>query len=166
MGNSAPAGHTTGKRGYESGVRDYRREGGERLGVLLAKDVGFRNSVRGTNSVSTKSIAAKGLDNVPNAQRVPGLTVAARTWGALAAIRQAFRLPEAASTATVSGCRSSVREMTGNRRARTQTIATASILVLCLGLRRDTVQRNRHSHIAATVTASQARLRVVSIGSC
>jgi hypothetical protein len=42
-------------------------------------------------------------------------------------------------------------------------MATASILVLCLGFRRDVVQRNRHSKIAATVTASQTRLRMVSI---
>ena len=83
----------------------------------------------------------------------------------LATRRQAFRLPEAASTATVSGCRSSVREMTGKRSARTQTMATASILVLCRGFRRDTIQRNRHSQMAATVIASQTRLRKVSIGS-
>jgi hypothetical protein len=56
--------------------------------------------------------------------------------------------------------------MTGNRSARMQTMATASILVLCLGFRRETVQRNRHSHIAATVTASQTRLSSVSIVSC
>jgi hypothetical protein len=42
-------------------------------------------------------------------------------------------------------------------------MATASILVLCLGFRRDTIHRNRHSQIAATVTASQTRLRKVSI---
>jgi len=45
-------------------------------------------------------------------------------------------------------------------------MATASILVLCLGFCRDTVQRNRHSQTAATVIASQTRLRSVSIGSC
>ena len=45
-------------------------------------------------------------------------------------------------------------------------MATASILALCLGFSRDTIQRNRHSQIAATVTASQTRLRKVSIGSC
>jgi hypothetical protein len=42
-------------------------------------------------------------------------------------------------------------------------MATASILVLCLGFCRDTIQWNRHSQIAATVTASQTRLRKVSI---
>jgi len=45
-------------------------------------------------------------------------------------------------------------------------MATASILVLCRGFRRDTIQRNRHSQMAATVIASQTRLRKVSIGSC
>jgi hypothetical protein len=147
-------------------VRDYRREGGDRPRELLAKELGSCNLASGAISAIVKLTPAKGLEIMPTAKRVPELTVAARTWGALAAIRQAFRLPEAASTATVSGCRSSVREMTGNRRDRTQTIATASILVLCRGSRRDTVQRNRHSQIAATVTASQTRLRIVSIGSC
>jgi len=113
-----------------------------------------------------KLTAAIGLEFIPKTDWVPEPTVADRTWEALAAIRQALRLPEAASTATVSGCRSSVREMTGNRSARMQTMATASILVLCLGFRRETVQRNRHSHIAATVTASQTRLSSVSIVSC
>jgi hypothetical protein len=54
--------------------------------------------------------------------------------------------------------------MTGNRRAKTQTMTTASSLVLCLRFRGDTVQRNRQSQIAAQVTASQTRLRIVSIG--
>jgi hypothetical protein len=103
---------------------------------------------------------------IPTAKCVPVLRVVAPIWGAQAAIRQAFRLPEAASTATISGCKSSVREMTGNRRARKQTIETASILVLCLGFCRETVQRNRHRQTAATVTTSQTRLRIVSIGSC
>jgi hypothetical protein len=44
-------------------------------------------------------------------------------------------------------------------------MATASTLLLCLGFRRDTAQRNRHSQTEATVTASQTRLRSVSIGS-
>jgi len=44
-------------------------------------------------------------------------------------------------------------------------MATASILVLCRGFRRDTIQRNRHSQMAATVIASQRTLRKVSIGS-
>ena len=114
-------------------------------------------------SAIVRLIAEKGLEIIPIAKCAPELIVAARTWGALAAIRHAFRLPEAASTATVSGCRSSVREMTGNRRARTQTMATASVLELCLGFRRDPIQWNRHSQIAATVTASQTRLRKVSI---
>ena len=113
-----------------------------------------------------KSTAAKGLEIVPSAKCIAELNVAARTCGALAAIRQAFRLPEAASTATVSGCKSSVSEMTGNRSANTQTMATASILVLCVGFRRDVAQRHRHSQIAATVTASHTRLRIVSIASC
>jgi hypothetical protein len=112
-----------------------------------------------------KFATVKELEIIPTAKCFPELRVVARTCGALAAIRQAFRLPEAASTATISGCKSSVREITGKRRARIQTIATASILVLCLGFRRDTVQWNRHSQIAATVTASQTRLRSVSIGS-
>jgi hypothetical protein len=108
-------------------------------------------------------IAKNGLEIIPTAKCVPELTAVDRTWGELAAIRHAFRLPEAASTATVSGCRSSVREMTGNRRAKAQTMATASILVLCLGFRRDVVQRNRHSQTATTVTTSHTRLRKVSI---
>jgi hypothetical protein len=83
----------------------------------------------------------------------------------LATSKQWFRLLETVSAGTISGWRSSVSEMTGKSRARTLTIATASILVLCLGFRRDTVQWNRHSQIAATVTASQTRLRSVSIGS-
>jgi hypothetical protein len=149
--------------GDESGVSDYRREGGERPRELLAKEPRSYNLARLGISAIAKLTAAKGLGMIPTARCAPELDVAARTWGALAAIRHAFRLPEAASTATVSGCRSSVREMTGNRRARTQTMATASILVLCLGFRRDVVQRNRQSQIAATVTASQTRLRKVSI---
>jgi hypothetical protein len=106
-----------------------------------------------------------GLEIIPSIKCVRERNAAARTGGALAAIRQAFRFPEAASTATVSGCRSSVREMTGNRRARRQTMATASILLLCLGFCREPAQRNRHSQTEATVTASQTRLRSVSIGS-
>lgn len=81
-------------------------------------------------SVADKCTAAKGLEIVPGAECAPEFNVAARTWEALAAMRHAFRLPEAASTTAVSGCRSSVREMTGNRRARKQTMAAASILVL------------------------------------
>src|ERR1700733_1154234 len=81
----------------------------------------------------------------------------------LAAIRQAFRLPDAASTATVSGCKSSVSEMTGKRSASTQTIATASNLAPCPGEGRDAAQRNRHSQRAARVTTSQIRLRIDSI---
>lgn len=42
-------------------------------------------------------------------------------------------------------------------------MAAASILVLCLGSRRDTFQRNRHSQMAARVIANQTRLRKVSI---
>jgi len=53
--------------------------------------------------------------------------------------------------------------MTGNNKAKTQTIATISVRELCLGFCRDTLQRNRHSQIAATVTASQIRFRIVSI---
>jgi len=45
-------------------------------------------------------------------------------------------------------------------------MATDSILALCLGFSRDTIQRNRHSQMAATVIASQRTLRKVSIGSC
>jgi hypothetical protein len=149
--------------GDESGLRDYRREGGERPRELLAKEPGSYNLARVEISAIVKLNAAKGLEVIPSAMCAPELSVAARTWGALAAIRHAFRLPDAASTATVSGCRSSVSEMTGNRRARTQTMATASIRVLCLGFRRDAVQRNRQSQIAAMVTASQTRLRKVSI---
>jgi hypothetical protein len=166
IGSDALPGHTWGKPGSESAMCDYSREGGDRPEELLAKEPGLFNLDCITNSVTTKFVTAKGLEIVPTARCVPGLRVVARTWGALAAIRQAFRLPEAASTATISGCRSSVSEMTGNRRARTQTIATASILVLCLGYCLDTVQRNLHSQIAATVTASQTRLRIVSIVSC
>src|SRR5271169_2663383 len=151
--------------GDESGVSDYRREGGERPRELLAKEPGSCNLARVQISAFAKLTAAKGLEIIPIARCAPELKVAVQTWGALAAIRHAFRLPEAASTATVSGCKSSVREMTGNRRARAQTMATASILVLYLRFRRDTVQRNRHSQIAATVTASQTRLRIVSMGS-
>jgi hypothetical protein len=156
---------TNRESGDENGVRGYRREGGERPREPLAKEAGSYNFARLEISAIAKLTAAKGLGMIPIARCAPELDVAARTWGALAAIRHAFRLPEAASTATVSGCRSSVREMTGNRRARTQTMATASIRVLCLGFRRDVVQRNCHSQIAATVTASQTRLRKVSISS-
>lgn len=119
----------------------------------------------GKISVNVRPIPAKGIEIMASIKCDPGLKVAVRDWGALAAIKQAFRLPEAASTATVSGCKSSVREMTGKRSARTQTMATASILVLWLGFRRDAAQRNRQSQIAATVTASQTRLRIVSIDS-
>ena len=83
------------------------------------------------NSENIQLTAAMRLEVIPTINCVPEPTVADRTWEALAAIRQALRLPEAASTATVSGCRSSVREMTGNRRAKKQTMAAASILVLC-----------------------------------
>lgn len=44
-------------------------------------------------------------------------------------------------------------------------MATASILALYLGFSRDPAQRNRHTQIAAKVTASQTRLRNVSIDS-
>ena len=101
----------------------------------------------------------------PIVRCVIGLWVAAFTCGALAAIRQAFRLPDAASTAMVSGCKSSVREMTGNSSARMQTIAAASIVVLWRGFLRETIHRNRHSQTAARVIASQTRFRKVSIDS-
>lgn len=42
-------------------------------------------------------------------------------------------------------------------------MATASVFVLCLGTWREPIQRKRHTQIAITVTASQTRLRVVSI---
>jgi hypothetical protein len=84
----------------------------------------------GKISVNVRPIPAKGIEIMPSIKCDPELEFAVRVQGALAAIRQAFRFPEAASTATVSGCKSSVREMTGNRSARTQTMATASILVL------------------------------------
>jgi hypothetical protein len=145
---------------------DYKIEGGERPRETLTRELESCSLIRAEISEYVRSTAAKDLEIVPGVKCDPSpLNVAARMWGALAAIRQAFRLPEAASTATVSGCRSSVREITGNRSARTQTMATASILVLCLGFCRDTVQRNRHSQIAATVMASQTRLRIVSISS-
>ncbi len=80
----------------------------------------------------TQFAAAKGLEISPTVKCFPTLIVAVRMWGQLAAIRQAFRLPEAESSATVSGCRSSVREITGNRSAKTQTIATDSRRMLCL----------------------------------
>jgi len=166
MGNDALPGQNSGLQGNKSGVLDYRREGGDRPAELLAKEPGPYGLERGIISAIDKLTPSNCLEMTPTANRVPEFTVAARRWGALAAIRHAFRLPEAASTAKISGCRSSVREITGNRRARTQTIATASILVLCLGFRRDKVQRYRHSQTAATETASQTRLRKVStIGS-
>lgn len=140
--------------------------GGDRPRQISAKLLVLSDLVLAEISEANKSSAAKDLDIVPNAKCGHELNVAARTKGALAAIKQAFRLPEAASTAIVSGCRSSVRDITGNRRARTQTMAAASILVLCDGLCLEAAQRHRHSHIAATVTASQTRLRIVSIDSC
>ena len=77
--------------------------------------------------------------------------------------RQAFRFPEEASTATISGCKSSVREITGNKSARAQTIATVSRKTRARGFRRDTSQRNRQSHSAASVMISHNKLRIVSV---
>ena len=121
------------------------------------------NRASARNFVTTRFAASKGLEIIPTVKCFPNLMVTFRTCGWLAAIRHAFRLPEDASTATVSGCRSSVREMTGKRSAKTQTIAIDSIRKLCLRFSRDTLQRNRHSQTAAMVTATQMRLRIVSI---
>jgi hypothetical protein len=137
--------------------------GGDRPRELPTVELVLSKLASARNSVMTKFAAAKGLEISPTVKCFPNLIVAVRMWGQLAAIRHAFRLPEAASTATVSGCRSSVREMTGNRRASTQTIAIDCIRMLCLGFSRDTLQRNRHSQTAAMVTSSQIRLSVVSI---
>jgi hypothetical protein len=81
-------------------------------------------------SATDKVTEARGLEITPGVECVPGFNVATRKWEALAAIRHAFRLPEAASTTAVSGCRSSVREITGKRRATKQTMAAPCILVL------------------------------------
>lgn len=151
--------------GKINGGIDYRREGGARPREVRAEETGSLSLERRRISSTAEPTLADGLGMIPKAQCALEPIVEAPTCGALVASRHAFRLPEAASITRISGCRSSVREMTGNRRARTQTMATASILLLCLGFCRDTVQRNRHSQIAAKVMASQIRLRIVSIGS-
>lgn len=111
-----------------------------------------------------KLLATTGLLRIATAKCALAATGAGSNRGALAAIRQAFRLPEAASTTTISGCRSSVSDMTGKKMARTQTIATDSIFLPCFDSIREPLQRNRHTQKAATVMASQIRLRSVSIG--
>jgi hypothetical protein len=90
-----------------------------------------------------------------------GITCGVRV--APATMRQQFRFPEEASTATISGCKSSVREITGNKSARAQTIATVSRKTRARGFRRDTNQRKRQSQRAASVTINQSKLRIVSI---
>jgi hypothetical protein len=152
--------------GKMSGGGDYRREGGARPRKVLAEEVVSSSFARRRISSTAEPTLADGLGMIPKAQCALEPIVEAPTWGTLVASRHAFRLPEAASTTRISGCRSSVREMTGNRRATKQTMATASILLLCLGFCRDTVQRNRHSQITARVTANQTRLRRVSMDSC
>ena len=137
--------------------------GGERPRELPTIELNSSKWAWARNSEMTKFAASKGLEINPTVKCFPNLIVAFRTCGELTAIRHALRLPEDASTATVSGCRSSVREMTGNRSSNTQTIATDSIRMLCRRFSRDTLQRNRHSQTAAMVTATQMRLRVVSI---
>lgn len=152
--------------GKMNGGSDYRREGGARPREVLAEETGSLTLARSRISSTAEPTLADGLGMIPNVQCALEPRVEAPTWGALIASRHAFRLPEAASTTRISGCRSSVREMTGNRSARTQTMATASILLVCVGFCRDTVQRNRHSQITARVIASQTRLRRVSMISC
>lgn len=132
-GSGTHPGCTSGSQGKANGVLGYRRDGGDRPEELLAKDPGWYKFESDTNSIGIKVDTGYGRETIPTAKCVPACSVAARTCGALAAIRQALRLPEAASTATVSGCKSSVREITGNRRATTQSMATASILGLCFG---------------------------------
>ena len=156
----------SGVGGNKIGICDYRRMGGDRPAEVFPKESGSNGLDKGAIAALDRFIPASGVEMTPTAVLIPELTVAARTCGALAAIRQAFRLPEAASTAMISGCKSSVREITGNRRARAQTIATASIFVLCRGSRRDKVQRYRHSQTAPKDTTSQAILSSASnIGS-
>jgi hypothetical protein len=87
-------------------------------------------------------------------------------WGvrvAPATIRQAFRFPDDASTATISGCKSSVREITGNNSASVHPIATDSRKTRARGFGRDTSQRKRQIQRAASARTSQSKLRSVSI---
>jgi hypothetical protein len=152
--------------GKMNGGGDYSMEGGARPREVLVGETVASNLTRRRISSTAEPTLADGLGMIPKAQCALDPMVEAPTWGTLVARRHAFRLPEAASTTRISGCRSSVREMTGNRSATKHTMATASILLLCLGFCRDTVQRNRHSQITARVTASQTRLRRVSMDSC
>lgn len=112
-----------------------------------------------------KSIGASGFWSRAIAECALGDLVVWWLCASCATTRQC-RLPEALSTTAVSGCRSSVREMTGNRSARAQIIAPTSMVMLFRGFRRDTDQRNRHSQIVASVIPSQTRFRLVSIAWC
>ena len=80
-----------------------------------------------------------------------------------ATMTHAFRFPDEASTATISGCKSSVSEITGNKTAKAHPIATTSRKTRARGFRRDTSHRKRHSQRAAKVTINQSKLRNVSI---
>jgi hypothetical protein len=90
-----------------------------------------------------------------------GVTCSVRV--APATIRQAFRFPDDASTATISGCKSSVREITGNNSASVHPIAIDSRKTRARGFGRDASQRKRHIHRAASARSSQSKLSSVSI---
>jgi hypothetical protein len=54
--------------GDENGIGDYRKEGGDLPGELLAKEPGSCNLEGVEISVTVRSIALKGLEIIPNAK--------------------------------------------------------------------------------------------------
>ena len=71
-----------------------------------------------------------------------------------------LRFPAAASTATICGCRSSVREMEGNSSTSAQPNATAAESAESREAGR---QRKIQTLAAITATATQSRLRLISM---
>jgi hypothetical protein len=142
---------------------DYRSEGGDLPAKLPAMDAGRGNSAAKIISPRLQATGVKASGRTAVDAWVLEYAADDRAYGVPATRRDEFFLPPTESTTMISGCRSSVREITGNSKDMKQMSATACNLMVCCASRRDAAQRNRHSQMTANATASQVRLRIVSI---
>ncbi len=147
----------------QGGQSRYEREGGERPEVLVESKGMWKYSAGRTIPSPLNFKCPNGEGRTANVEWVPCAGVACGARAALAIRRQLFRFPEAASMATISGCRSSVREIAGSRSDTTQPMATASTKTRARGFCRDASQRKRQTERAASATISHIRLRRFSI---
>src|ERR1035437_3819403 len=113
----------------------------------------------------TRETSAGNFERRAKEDCVPECDFALPPCTAWATSKQCIRLLETVSAGTISGCKSSVSEITGNNRASRQTMAIVSCRTLRCESWREAAQRNRHIQSAASVTPSQTRLRIVSIDS-